>query len=1284
MNDTEIMTSPQPAGSQHHRATQRDRETPAAYWLLCEYAAVWVEYDLAALPDCRQSTDEESYSEAVQKLLDESTPTYRTDKRPTWRLKHRPRRETLKQLASEKRLQAVSERNPSSYPSVLQTMLDTYIQGTAAPLAAQTLEQLETTVQVVDWLQDCDLDLPSQDQIRQRIAQERLIKPFYFLVGDNFHNRTDELQRLRHYVGGLETDESPLLIYGPGGIGKSTLIAKFILDHTQLATGQRMPYVYIDCNRRDVDIQEPVLLLLEATRQLAIQYPQEEKVWASLDANLRRYMHERDWDEQLNAEQQGTRHEPKQDMRQTLTQVFATISFGRRQWKRYMRLFVQTISSVIGPHQPLLFVLDTIEELFYDQLDVMGELWSFLAYCHSELPALRIIFSGRSPLPEAFPTQSIQLTGLEPEIATELLFSHGIPTNRLANQIIEMTGHSPLSLRLAADFYHQKQDEQASVERPQSSQDYLNQVQQHVLKGQLHQRLLGHIHDRRIRTLLSPSIVLRRITPDLILRVLAGVCDLQIEDIHEAQQLFDELRRESAFIDINQSHLNVLVPRTELRVMMLTYLSQDNPEMVTQVHERAADYFTTRPEPDRQDRANEVYHRLALGESSIFLDAYDDRTVQQIARVLGQDMEDFPPQAQAYLASRVEISPQRKPNEWTHDELRLWEVITKRQVDNLINLERLQDALDKLSERHDRTVGSPLYPLHIRVLIGLNRMDEAQQVLEKAIRQAPPNTLAELTLQRLATHLNEDRQPLMLAIATYRHALSIAKALGNDIFILNIQLNILRLTRTQFAYNSPEATQAYAELLQVWDEITDEILIETPMLVRDVVAQIGTESAKVIKRAIALVGLTDHPPVSFRPLARAIAYWDASRSRTLNKKDGLLAQWPAAVWKNNLYQTWLTLLQENEWREIVGWLSSEIGKDEDQDGQRMFRPTIMNSALVDLLKARLLLTGRQATLLHDVLVGSLTANELNHILDKHFQTALTDISYADTFSEQAEDVISWAESHDLILPLLQALTVACPDHAALASLLHELGIDGQFHVPSTTDNHHQAQLNSLVQCSSAVCLGELISQEGTDNRYFTAFLVAPDLVLTTYHAVDVLIQGYMSPRAATFRFDRVATETNIILSQGEAYPLAVGRRQDRPWLVAYDETLNYALLRLSNAAGMESCRGLSEGHARGWLTLAEVSMLKTGDDLDIIFMGHGGRRTTLSQENAVVEQTETRCIHPFSTGPSASGAPILDVTQTVAGLHDTSVENSEGNYGTAVFIPAIVTDLQQKKLWPLA
>ena len=141
-------------------------------------------------------------------------------------------------------------------------------------------------------------------------------------------------------------------------------------------------------------------------------------------------------------------------------------------------------------------------------------------------------------------------------------------------------------------------------------------VKENIIQGQLYQRILGHIHNEQVRRLAHPGLVLRRITPEIILKVLAQPCSVTVRTITEAEQLFGELLREVSLVTPNDD--GSLRHRSDVRRVMLDLLRQDEPLMVREIHRQAVNYYRLQDGP--LARAEEIYHRLSLGQQQRTID----------------------------------------------------------------------------------------------------------------------------------------------------------------------------------------------------------------------------------------------------------------------------------------------------------------------------------------------------------------------------------------------------------------------------------------------------------------------------------------------------------------------------------------------------------------------------------------------------------------------------------------------------------------------------------------
>lgn len=1005
--------------------TPHEPQISPEHWAYRERAAVWVDYGLDDLrPDSPEPTPAEQ--EAIRRVFAESTVVYQPDQRPTWRLLHDVRRATLRRLAEQGRLQELLLAHPASVPSMLQHMLEAYIRNSAPPLEQQSLEQLEATLQVVDWLMESLPGLPAQDQIRQRIAHKRLLKPFHFLVGSHFRGRAQELHELRRYVdvrkgGAALAEDPPLLIYGPGGVGKSTLIARLILERSE-GDDQQLPYVFIDFNRRDIDIQNPISLLLEAARQLAIQHPSDQERWHEL------YRHWHALSEELGSAAESL--QTSSDRRDALA------SARQRAWRTCVRGFKDALSSTLGLDQPLLIVLDTLEELLYHNLADLDTLWECLDELKRAIPNLRLVLSGRSPLPEQYPTRLLQLSELDELDAAALLIERGIPDQETADQIIEISGRSPLSLWLAAELYRREHGNSQVFVDLAARQEYFYQIKEQLIQGLLYRRILGHLHDRRVLALAVPGLMLRRITPELILKVLAQPSELDVKDQDDARELFGRLRSEVSVFDINQADPDELRQRPELRLALIELMRQDDPERVRALHHRAAAFFRTRleqqPAAHIRDRADAVYHRLALEEDPAFLEHEPPEQLQAIVDELGSTIQDLPATAQVFLMSRARVAIRLDQRIQDSADLRSWEHLTARSAQRLLSRRHYEAALRLVETRAERTVGSPLYVPHVQALLGLRRNAQARALIEEGIRRSEPYSDVLAQLLQHAAALDEQEAHYEHAVEQYQRALRIAERRGDAPGRLRIQLSILRLSRSLPTQDAPTLLREHTRLLEAWDAADDRDLLKTPVLIREVAIQVGIEAPGLLARAVRLVGLGASRPASLHTLASALAAWDDARSAALDAPAGELARRVKAGWRGDLYRTWQALLDETPWERAAGLLLELVE-------QHPLTPTV-STALLDLIKAGQLLTSQQAELLGALLLDTFSADDLDTLMREQFGQSLAAISQAEVIEDRVADLLSWLEAHGQMLLFLQALQSARPNQPQLDELLQTLGI----------------------------------------------------------------------------------------------------------------------------------------------------------------------------------------------------------------------------------------------------
>jgi cellulose synthase operon protein C len=633
-----------------------------------------------------------------------------------------------------------------------QRVLDTWLAKGGTPVKLIAATDLPVAFEVASWLEGTPIgeaiDAPDPSVIRERLEAEQLLAPFELLVGDHFGGREEELATLRDYVGALppssawswatqvvrETfnlnERPPLVIYGPGGLGKSTLVAKFILDHARVDEGRRFPYVYLDFDRAELIAAEPLTMLLEAVRQIGAQLPQYRAVCKRLRD---------DWHQEVLRARQSVRGR--------------TVS-GR---ERFIREFANLLTQIEMMQRPLLFVLDTFEEVQYRSKVFVAETWKFLSELQAAVPRLRTVIVGRAAL-EGFPQVPLPLRDLDLAAAQGFLQQRGIPAASAA-WLASRLGGNPLTLRLATQlFQHVTEGKAEDGLAGFDTMAFAGRVDAGEIQRQLYVRILNHIHDADVRKLAHPGLLLRTLTPEIVYEVLAEPCGVKAGSLERARQLFDELARETSLVSV--SGVDELRHRPDVRRVMLKSLRGDPAyaSRIPEIHKRAIDFYARRYERTHAsaDRAEEIFHRLALGRASELTEA---RWVAGVESSLYNAVEELPAASRAWLAARlrVELDPEARGVA----DLDVWERDAARRAGECLAVWNASGALDVINERSERSEASPLLLLEARALRiqgdHVSARDKLRKARERMFQAGRPLPRLEITMELVNVELHLGR-----------------------------------------------------------------------------------------------------------------------------------------------------------------------------------------------------------------------------------------------------------------------------------------------------------------------------------------------------------------------------------------------------------------------------------------------------------------------------------------------------------------------------------------------
>lgn len=680
------------------------------------------------------------------------------------------RKEVLKKLIAENRVAEALNANRDEIQNTdnpLQYMLTRCLQHENIELQNLTIEELNALYQVSEWLNSSvEITLPSKQEIISRVELLEMLRPFRHLTGryennvfvEKFRGRQTELSKLRSYVGVaapqgftesitrfvssfLSSEKKPLLIFGIGGIGKSTLVSKFILEHSEAHKKDRFPFVYLDFDRPNLSALEPETLLIEASRQLAIQYFDHTK----LSADLLEFHHR--WNQSYDT-LIGTAGASQINLK-SVAQSQRT-SARKARLKEEFLLLVKQLAEL--EKKPFLIVLDTFEEVQFKGIEFVNEILEFLERLKKDFKSIRTVIVGRAPM-DPNDTIQLELSDLDSEAACAYLSGIGIEEVQ-AREIVNKIGGNPLSLKLATELVKKYGVMELLDITTTEKTGYFSSSRQTELQvqGMLYDKILRHLHSPDVEKVAHPGLVLRKITADLIFNVLSQPCQLAIKTPEDAEELFKQISREISLV--TRPEPGVLRHRADVRKVMLKLIMEsDKKEKAFSIHRLAADYYEKRD--GISNRAEEFYHRLALGESPRLL---ENRWIDGMEEYLASSVDELPKQAQAFILGKAGIQ--------TSDQA-IWEMadqedkergITKQAAD-LLNSGLAARALTLLNQVVENHANPAITMIKVRALRHLNEYEEAAYTATKALQSFYANEIPFSLKSELEQYANERKLP---------------------------------------------------------------------------------------------------------------------------------------------------------------------------------------------------------------------------------------------------------------------------------------------------------------------------------------------------------------------------------------------------------------------------------------------------------------------------------------------------------------------------------------------
>ncbi len=188
-------------------------------------------------------------------------------------------------------------------------------------------------------------------------------------------------------------------------------------DNAVKPEDDRFPWAYLDFDRTILDPEEPLTLVIEAVRQLAVQYPERAEYIRQFQDYLRSVL-----------ERSARR---AQEMNRPATkQAFVGKALEVESWNRYLPDFASLLYSLAGD-RPFMLALDTFEEVQYRSSRVVRRLFDFLRALQEKAPQARPILAGRNPVHiEGYEVTNLELKDFAPDAGACPARSRGRPGGR--------------------------------------------------------------------------------------------------------------------------------------------------------------------------------------------------------------------------------------------------------------------------------------------------------------------------------------------------------------------------------------------------------------------------------------------------------------------------------------------------------------------------------------------------------------------------------------------------------------------------------------------------------------------------------------------------------------------------------------------------------------------------------------------------------------------------------------------------------------------------------------
>ncbi|MDA9393091.1 hypothetical protein WN73_21475 [Bradyrhizobium sp. CCBAU 45394] len=500
--------------------------------------------------------------------------------------------------------------------------------GTPFALDSLASDELRALIAIEPAVAGLSTSIPPTAEIRRHLALRTRIEEFHRFIGEGVIGRDAELENLLRFIRSdhRKYKASTALLWGTGGIGKSTLIAA-LLAHVMRERDSRIVPVHLDFDRGDLSVVDTLTLTMELLRQVGTMDQEMDADLKSRRDDLRSLLHRRLTDPAYSSRERST-----QDG---------------------MLLLAKSLTRLKVERRVLLIVLDTFENVETAGDATLRGLrrWIDRLINVAGAYAVRLVVAGRSD-PASHNLDKIlawrrpmvmHLDELSEADACRMLTSADIPPH-VAASLHKALGGNPLVLSLIRKLVKMGDgvgEVQAIAEDVRS-----NAIPQELLQGVLYDRFLKHLKSEDARSYAHPGLVLPQLTPILIRRVLGPLKGEARMSEKRARKIFDELASASWLVHLEKG---ALVQRPDVRRLMLKLMSADRQRGAEVKRVRLAAILHHAKSRMISDRAALAYHLLMRVDTKEDLALLDGYNFSGTGPFLRRHLEDYPDIARTFV-----------------------------------------------------------------------------------------------------------------------------------------------------------------------------------------------------------------------------------------------------------------------------------------------------------------------------------------------------------------------------------------------------------------------------------------------------------------------------------------------------------------------------------------------------------------------------------------------------------------------------------------------------------